>query len=115
MPKYLVLFLVPPSVMDEWETTAPEIRKPAEDAMQAAWGAWMGKHGAAVSGMEAGGKTKRVGADGVSDMRIDILLHCFVEAGSHDEAAQMFEAHPHLTIPQSAIEVVEVLPMGAGS
>lgn len=114
MPRFLVLFLVPPAVIEDWRKTDPEVRKPAEDKMRAEWGAWMGKHGAVISGTEAGGKTKRVGADGVSDTANDIMVTCFAEAASHDEATQMFEGHPHLTIPQSSIEIMEVRPMGAG-
>lgn len=111
MPKYLVLFLVPPAVIDDWQKTDPDIRKPAEDKMRAEWGAWMGAHGASVSGMEAAGKTKRVAVNGVADTRNDVMLHCFAEAASHEEAAKLFEHHPHLTIPQSSIEITETRPM----
>jgi len=60
---------------------------------------------------EAGGKTKRVTARGVSDTQNDIILCSFVEAESHDAAARAFENHPHLQIPQSSIEVMYVRPM----
>ena len=114
MSKFLVLFLVPPAVVENWKQTDAETRKPAEDKMRADWGAWMQKHGAAVSGTEAGGRTKRVTTDGLSDTKNDIMLYCFAEAASHEEAAEMFEDHPHLTIPQASIEIMEVRPMGAG-
>ena len=114
MAKYLVLFLVPPAVIEDWRKTDAAIRKPAEDKMRNEWGAWMQTHGPAISGTEAGGKTKRVSTEGVSDSRNDIMLTCFAEAVSHDEAAKMFANHPHLTIPQSSIEVMEVRPMSAG-
>ena len=55
---------------------------------------------------EAGGKTKRVTASGVSDTRNDIMLYSFVEAESHEAAANAFENHPHLQIPQASIEVM---------
>jgi hypothetical protein len=35
-----------------------------------------------------------------------------VEAASHEEAAKSFENHPHLQIPQSSIQVMEIRPMG---
>lgn len=114
MPKFLVLFQVPPAVIDDWKQTDPAIREPAEAKMRADWGAWMGEHGAAVSGTEAGGKTKRVATGGVSDTQNDIMLYCFAEAASHEAAAAMFENHPHLTIPQSSIEIMAVRPMGGG-
>ena len=114
MPKFLVLFLVPPAVVEDWSKTDPAIREPAEATMRADWDAWMGRHAAAISGTEAGGKTKRVATDGVSDTKNDIMLYCFAEAASHEAATTMFENHPHLTIPQSSIEIMQVRPMGAG-
>jgi hypothetical protein len=34
-----------------------------------------------------------------------------VEAQTHEAAAKMFEDHPHLTIPSSSIEVMEIHPL----
>jgi hypothetical protein len=36
------------------------------------------------------------------------MLYSVVEAESHEAAAKSFEAHPHLQIPQSSIEVMEI-------
>jgi hypothetical protein len=58
------------------------------------------------------GKTKRVSSNGTSDAKKDIILYSFVEAESHEAAANAFENHPHLQIPQSTIEVMEARPMG---
>ena len=60
----------------------------------------------------AGGKTKRVTSGGVSDTKNDIVLYSIIEAESHEAAAKLFEDHPHLQIPQSSIEVMEIRPMG---
>jgi hypothetical protein len=109
--KFLVLYLIPASVMADWAKTDPTIRQLEEQKMQAAWGKWMGEHANMVIGTEAGGKTKRVAASGVSDTKNDIILYSFVEAESHDAAAKAFENHPHLQIPQSSIEVMSVKPM----
>ena len=38
--------------------------------------------------------------------------YTIVRAESHDEAAQMFDGHPHFTIfPGDSVEVMEVLPI----
>ena len=111
MKKFLVLYLIPASVMDEWSKTDPETRKPAEQKMQAEWGKWMGDHAKMITETGAGGKTKRVSSNGISDARNDIILYSFVEAHSHEAAAKQFENHPHLQIPQASIEVMEVRPM----
>jgi hypothetical protein len=109
--KFLVLYLIPASVMADWAKTDPAIRQPEEQKMQAAWGKWMGEHAKMIASTEVGGKTKRVTASGVSDTKNDIILYSFVEAESHDAAARIFENHPHLQIPQSSIEIMHVRPM----
>ncbi len=42
--KFLVLYLIPTSVMEDWAKTDPAIRQPAEKKMQAEWGKWMSEH-----------------------------------------------------------------------
>jgi hypothetical protein len=108
MKKFLVLYLAPASVLNDWSKTAPDERKAAEEKMRGEWNAWMAGHAKMISDTAAGGKTKRVTSGGVSDARNDIMLYSFVEAESHEEAAKAFENHPHLQIPQSSIEVMEV-------
>ena len=111
--KFLVLYLIPSSVMADWAKTDPTIRQAEEQKMQVAWGKWMGENAKMISSTEAGGKTKRVTESGVSDTKNDIILCSFVEAESHEAAAKAFENHPHLQIPQSSIEVMSVRPMGS--
>jgi hypothetical protein len=111
MKKFLVLYLVPPSVMEECSKTAPDVRKPAEEKMRGEWNAWMSKHAEMITDTAVGGKTKLVSTSGVSDTKNDIMLYSFVEADSHEAAAKAFEGHPHLQIPQSSIEVMEVRAM----
>ena len=111
MKRFLVLFQVPAAVIADWSKTDPDTRKAAEDEMRSAWTAWKTTHAAAIGEMGAGGKTKRVGADGVSDVKNDIMVYTFVEADSHEAATKIFEGHAHLQIPQSSIEVMEVRPM----
>jgi hypothetical protein len=109
--KFMVLYLIPAAVMDDWAKTDPAIRQPAEQKMREDWGKWMGEHGHMVLSSEAGGKTKRITAQGVSDSRNDIILCASIEASSHEAAAKAFESHPHLQIPQASIEVMAVRPM----
>lgn len=40
------------------------------------------------------------------------MLYSIVEAESHEAAAQAFENHPHLQIPQASIEIMEISPIG---
>jgi hypothetical protein len=112
LKKFLVLYLIPASVIDEWSKTDPEKKQAAEQKMQGEWRQWTSDHAKMITDMAAGGRTKRVSSDGISDTRNDIILYSFVEAESHEAAAKAFENHPHLQIPQSSIEVMEIKPMG---
>ena len=112
MKKFLVTYLAPASVIDDWKKTEPEKRKQAEEKMQGEWKKWMSDHTKMFVDKGAGvGKTKCVTAQGTSDMRNDIMLYTVVEAESHEAAAKTFEGHPHLQIPQSSIEVMEINPL----
>jgi hypothetical protein len=109
--KFIALYLVPASVMADWAKTDPETRKAAEEKMQAEWRKWMDDHSKMVTLTESGGKTKRITASGISDTKNDICLYSFIDADSHETAAKAFVNHPHLQIPQSSIEVMEVRAM----
>ncbi len=112
MKKFLVTYLAPASVIDDWKKTEPEKRKQAEEKMQGEWRKWMSDHTKMFVDKGAGvGKTKCVTAQGTSDMRNDIMLYTVVEAESHEAAAKTFEGHPHLQIPQSSIQVMEINPL----
>ena len=112
MKKFLVTYLAPASVVDEWKKTEPEKRRQAEEKMQGEWKKWMSDHIKMFADTGAGvGKTKRVTGQGVTDAKNDIMLYGIVEAESHEAAARAFEGHPHLQIPQSSIEVMEINPL----
>jgi hypothetical protein len=109
--KFLALYLTPSSVMAEWSKKDASTRKAEEDKMKGAWDNWMRSHAKMIADTEAGGKTKRVTSNGILDTKNDIMLYSVVEAETHDEAAKAFANHPHLQIPQSSIEVMEIRPM----
>ena len=60
MKKFLVLYLVPASVLEDWSKTEPEKRKVAEEKMRGDWNKWMSDHAKMITDTGAGGKTKRV-------------------------------------------------------
>jgi hypothetical protein len=112
LTKFLVLYLVPTDVLASWAKTDPAIKKAEEEKMRAGWQRWMGDHAKIIRTTEAAGKTKAVTASGIGDIRNEIMLYSVVEAASHDEAAMAFTDHPHLAIPQSSIQIMEVRAMG---
>lgn len=114
MKTFCVIFRVPVESMDKWqkEVSADE-RKEQMDAMMQDWGAWSAKNKAAI--IDNGkplGKTKTVTKDGVKDTRNDLNYMMIVQAESHDAAAALFADNPHLEIPTSSIDVIEIPHMG---
>ena len=109
MNKYLVLYLAPTRVIEEWKKTEATQKKAAEDKMMQEWKAWMASHMKMFADPGAGaGKTKRITAQGMSDSKNDVMLYAIVSAESHDAAAKSFVGHPHLQIPEASIEVMEL-------
>jgi hypothetical protein len=109
MKRFLVTYLAPASVLAEWKKTEPERRKAAEDKMRAEWMKWMNDHTKIFADIGSGvGRTKLVTSQGISDTKNDIMMYSVVEADSHEAAAKSFEGHPHLQIPQSSIEIMEI-------
>jgi len=110
MKRFFALFSIPASVVDEWrKNTPPEKMKIASDEMMDAWKKWMTDHEKDL--VDKGsplGKTKRVTADGVSDLRNDLNWYLILEAESHEAASKTFTDHPHLRIPEASIEVMEI-------
>jgi hypothetical protein len=111
--KFLVLYLVPTDVIANWARTDPATKKAAELKMQADWQRWMGDHAKMISVIEAAGKTKAVTSSGIKDIKNAVMLYSIVEAENHDIAAKAFADHPHLTIPQASIEIMEAKAMGS--
>ncbi len=76
------------------------------------WMSWMKSHQSALADMGAPlGKTKRVTASGVSDVKNEITGYTAVMAESHEAAAKMFEGHPHLHVPGGYIDILAVMPI----
>ena len=112
MKRFLVTYLAPASVIDDWKKTDPATRKTAEEKMQSDWKKWMTGHYKIFVDMGAGvGKTRRVSAHGSAEGKNDIMLYSVVQAETHEAASKMFEDHPHLGIPSSSIEIMEIHPL----
>ena len=110
MKKFFALFSIPASVVDEWiKKYPPEKMKAASEEMMGAWKKWMTDYEKSL--VDKGkplGKTKRVTAKGISDVRNDLNWYLILEAEFHEAAAKMLADHPHLRIPEASIEVMEI-------
>ena len=99
--------------MKAWSALSDEARRAKEQEGMAAWKAWVDKHQAAI--VELGGplgKTKTIDERGIRDAANALTGFTIVRSASHEEAAKMFEAHPHFTIfPGESIDVMPILPI----
>lgn len=99
--------------MKAWHSLPEQERLAREREGIAAWKAWVDRHRETI--VEIGGplgKTKTIGERGVEDTANALTAFTVVRAASHDDAARMFEGHPHFTIfPGESIDVMPVLPI----
>jgi hypothetical protein len=115
MKNFLAVFTGTPETMKRsgWDALDEAARDARTQAGMAAWQAWMATHQAriVVTGGPVG-KTRRVSAGGTADAHNNICGYVVVSAQSHDEAARMFENHPHFSVfPGEAVEIMECLPV----
>ncbi len=103
--------MAPVSVIEEWMKTPEAERKEAEGKMKADWDTWMADHSSLILNTIALGKTKRVSASGIEDVRNDMMISSYVQGESADVVAEAFKNHPHFTIPGATIEIMETRPM----
>lgn len=113
MKKFLAVFLGKPGAMESWKNLPAEEKADKEKAGMEGWMKWINDNNASI--VDHGsplGKTKRVDRAGITDVRNEMGAWVIVQAESYDEAAKMFENHPHFMIfPGDAVEVMECLPM----
>ncbi len=108
MKKFLVLYTMPIAGLEAWMQKPEEERKGMEEKMRADWVTWMRAHASALKETGGAGKTKRVTATGIEDVKNNIMLYSMIEAPSHEEASQLFVGHPHLGIPEASIDIMPV-------
>lgn len=99
--------MAPAAGMEEWMKKPEAERKDEESKMKAEWDTWMAAHKDAVLNTIALGKTKRVSASGIEDVRNDMMLSSYVQGESAEQVAELFKDHPHFGIPGATIEIME--------
>lgn len=115
MKKFLAIYIGTATALEksEWETMDEDKRRELENAGMKAWGDWMAANGKAI--VDNGGplgKTKRISPAGISDTTNTMVGYVIVEAESHEDAARLFENHPHFTVfPGDSVEIMECLPI----
>lgn len=115
MKKFVVLFCLPAAAIADWMASVDEAtRKEQTEKLMQEWNEWLAAHESSVvdKGLPLG-KTKRVDANGITDMKNDLNWYLVVQAESQEAAAEMFTDHPHiLQIPSAYVQVMGTAGMG---
>lgn len=113
MKNYLAVFMGSPEAMKNYVAQDEATRKSNDKRGFDAWMKWTQDHKGDIVGMGSPlGKTKKVSKAGIEDFKNEMGAWCVVQANSHEEAAKMFENHPHFTVfPGDRVEVMEMLPI----
>jgi hypothetical protein len=113
MKKFMAVFTGSPDAMGAWQALDPAERQRREAEGMQAWKRWVEDNAQAIVDNGAPlGKTKRVTAGGIADVRNNLAAYTVVQAESQEAAARMFENHPHFSIfPGDGVEVMECLPL----
>jgi hypothetical protein len=111
--RFLAIFTGTPAAMEKWNQLGESERKQREARGLEAWNRWASEHAAEIVDHGAPlGKTKRVDAQGIADIRNAMAAYVVLQAESHEAAAKLFEGHPHFTIfPGDGVEIMACLPM----
>src|SRR5262245_8329051 len=101
MKKFLAIYIGTEAALEKarWNELDEEKRKELVRSGIKAWMDWGTAH--AVSIVDQGsplGKTKRASALGITETKNSVTGYVIVQAESHEDAAKLFENHPHFTI-----------------
>ncbi len=115
MKQFLAVYLGAPNGASQqaWNALDEATRNARIQEGMKEWGGWMERHARRIV-VEGGpvGKTKKTSAAGVADVRNEIAGYIVIKAETHDEAARLFENHPHFAIfPGESVEIMECLPV----
>jgi len=106
MTRFMVLYRSPASARDQMANATPEQMKTGMDA----WMQWAGKAGDAVVDLGAPLAPAAHVGPGSSDAG-EISGYSIMQADSAEALGAVLDGHPHLGMPGSSIEVLEMLSM----
>ncbi|GLQ88364.1 hypothetical protein [Dyella flagellata] len=113
MKRFLAVYFGTDASMNAWKALDEAERQKREAAGMQAWTRWLETHKDAI--VEVGsplGKTLRTSKSGVEKFKNELCAFTVVQAESHEQAAKLFEGHPHFTqFPGESIQIMECLPI----
>ena len=114
MKQFVVIYRVPVETMAEWKkNTSPEEMKKQGEELGKKMMVWMQKQeGAFVQKGWPLGKNTRMNSQGAKPETNDLNYICVMQAESIDDIIAMFKDNPHMEIPTSFLDIMEVPHMG---
>lgn len=110
MKKFLVLYKASTEAFQQMmKTSTPAQQKAGMDA----WMTWSKKAGSSIVDMGAPlGKSLQVAKGGAASPVVnDLGGYSVMQAESKEALAAAMKDHPHFMMPESSIEIVELMPM----
>jgi len=108
MKKFLVLYKASNSAFEQMKKSTPEQQKAGMEA----WMTWSKKAASSIVDMGAPlGKSIRVTPTGQSPVTNDLGGYSILQAESKEALAETLKGHPHFMMPESSIEVIELMAM----
>lgn len=113
MKKFLAVYIGKEEPMAKWKQLSKEDQDEKMKKGIDAWYAWVTEHMNAIKDTGSPlGKTKKVDANGVTNIKNSMTGYTIIEAESHEAAAEIFRDHAHFAIfPGDSIEIMECLPI----
>ena len=108
MKKFLVLYKASAAAFQQMMKATPEQAKAGTDA----WMAWSKKEAGSIVDMGGPlGKSLRVTTAGSMPSTNDLGGYSILQAESKEALAEILKGSPHFMMPDSSIEVIELIPM----
>jgi len=108
MKKFLVLYKSSAAAFESMQKATPAQQKAGMDA----WMAWGKKAAGSIVDMGAPlGKAVSVTPSSASPTSNDLGGYSILQAESKEALAQTMGGHPHFMMPESSIEIVEIMPI----
>ncbi len=110
MKKFLVLYKASPEAFQQMmKSSTPEMQKTGMEA----WMNWSKKAASSIVDMGAPlGKSLKVPKGGAATPSInDLGGYSIMQAESKEALAATMKEHPHFMMPESSIEIIEVMPV----
>lgn len=115
MKRFLAVYIGTEASMKEsgWSALSESERQERERAGIAAWKKWVEANQGSIVEIGAPlGKTLSTSKRGVETTKNELTGFTIVQAESHEDAAKLFEGHPHFVLfPGDSIQIMPCLPV----